>query len=103
MPVVTLIVQRLPATLLLMACAFLFSVILGVLLGVIAARARYNNRRRWIDSAVMAGSLLFYATPLFWLAPMAILLFSVSLGWLPGLGMDILPSGFTGWDSVQDN
>src|SRR3546814_17961331 len=55
MPVLTLIVQRLPATLLLLACAFLFSVILGVLLGVITARARYNNRRRWIDSAAMAG------------------------------------------------
>src|SRR3546814_412782 len=101
-PVLTLIVQRLPATLLLMACAFLFSVILGVLLGVIAARARYNNRRRWIDSAVMAGSLLFYATPLFWLALMAILLFSVILGWLPGFGMESIASGFTGWERVQD-
>jgi peptide/nickel transport system permease protein len=102
MPVLTLIAQRLPATFLLMACAFVFSIVLGVLLGVIAARARYNNRRRWVDSAVMAGSLLLYATPLFWLALMAILLFSVVLGWLPGFGMEDIAAGFTGWARVRD-
>jgi peptide/nickel transport system permease protein len=102
MPVLELIMQRLPATLLLMSCGFLFSVILGVFLGVIAAKARYNNRRRWIDSAVMAGSLLFYATPLFWLALMAILLFSVILGWLPGFGMASIAADYTGWAYVKD-
>lgn len=102
MPVLTLIEQRLPATLLLMSCAFVFSIALGVLLGVVAARARYNNRRRWVDSVVMAGSLLFYATPLFWLALMAILLFSVALGWLPGFGMETVGAGLTGWAHVRD-
>src|SRR5699024_1246897 len=81
LPVLTLILRRLPATLLLMFCGFLFSLLLGVLFGVIAAYARFNRRRRWIDSIVMVGSLLLYATPLFWLALMAILLFSVTLGW----------------------
>lgn len=101
-PVLTLIMQRIPATLLLMFCAFVFSIVLGVLLGVVAARARYDNRRRWIDSVVTAGSLLLYATPLFWLALMAILLFSVILGWLPGFGMESIGAGYTGWDRVAD-
>ncbi|MFA7580002.1 ABC transporter permease [Castellaniella sp.] len=102
MPVLTLIVQRIPATLLLMFCAFLFSLVLGVLLGVVAANARYSRRRRWLDNIVMAVSLLLYATPLFWLALMAILLFSVVLGWLPGFGMETVGAGFTGWAYIQD-
>ena len=74
-PVLDLIVERLPATFLLMSCAFVFSIVLGVLLGVVAAKARYRNKRRWIDSSVMTGALLLYATPLFWLSLMGILLF----------------------------
>ena len=55
-PVLDLIVERLPATFLLMSCAFVFSIVLGVLLGVVAAKARYRNKRRWIDSSVMTGA-----------------------------------------------
>src|SRR5699024_3430149 len=102
LPVLTLILRRLPATLLLMFCGFLFSLLLGVLFGVIAAYARFNRRRRWIDSIVMVGSLLLYATPLFWLALMAILLFSVTLGWLPGFGMENIAAGLTGWERAKD-
>jgi len=50
----------------------------------------------------MAGSLLLYATPLFWLALMAILLFSVILGWLPAFGMETIASSHTGFERVQD-
>ncbi|MFX7879053.1 ABC transporter permease subunit, partial [Acinetobacter baumannii] len=75
---------------------------LGVLLGVIAARTRYENRRRWIDSAVMSGALLLYATPLFWLSLMAIILFSVVLGWLPAFGMETIGAGYTGMARVKD-
>ena len=78
-PVIDLIAERLPATFLLMSCAFVFSIVLGVLLGVVAARARYDNRGRWLDSVVTSGALLLYATPLFWLSLMGILLFSGSL------------------------
>ncbi|OZI32873.1 ABC transporter permease [Bordetella genomosp. 1] len=104
-PVLDLILERLPATLLLMSCAFLFSILLGVLLGVVAAKARYANKRRWIDSSVMTGALLLYATPLFWLSLMGILLFSVMLGWLPAFGMETVGSNLTGlaraWDIAQ--
>ena len=102
LPVLDLILDRLPATFLLMSGAFLFSIVMGVLLGVIAARTRYENRRRWIDSAVMSGALLLYATPLFWLSLMAIILFSVVLGWLPAFGMESVGAGYTGLARVQD-
>ncbi|MGE8666739.1 MAG: ABC transporter permease [Achromobacter mucicolens] len=101
-PVLDLIVERLPATFLLMSCAFLFSIVLGVLLGVVAAKARYRNKRRWIDSSVMTGALLLYATPLFWLSLMGILLFSVVLGWLPAFGMETVGANLTGWARAGD-
>lgn len=101
-PVLDLIVERLPATFLLMSCAFLFSIVLGVFLGVVAAKARYRNKRRWIDSSVMTGALLLYATPLFWLSLMGILLFSVVLGWLPAFGMETVGSGLAGWARASD-
>lgn len=101
-PVLDLILERLPATFLLMSCAFVFSVLLGVLLGVIAAKARYGNRHRWVDTAVTSGALVLYATPLFWLSLMGILLFSVVLGWLPAFGMESVGSNLTGWARAQD-
>ena len=101
-PVLDLIVERLPATFLLMSCAFVFSIVLGVFLGVVAAKARYRNKRRWIDSSVMTGALVLYATPLFWLSLMGILLFSVVLGWLPAFGMETVGAGLTGWARAAD-
>lgn len=98
MPVFDLIMERLPATLLLTGTAFVLSLVLGVLVGVIAA----SNHRKWIDSAISVAALVFYATPLFWLALMAVLLFSVFLGWLPAFGMETVGAEYTGWDRVAD-
>ncbi len=101
-PVLTLILERLPATLLLMSAAFLFSIIAGVTLGVMAARARFTAGKRWIDSVVTSTALILYATPLFWLSLMGILLFSVVLGWLPAFGMESVGSRLTGIDRAMD-
>ena len=86
----------------LMALAFVFSLIVGGMLGVIAARSRYTNQKTWLDSAIMSISLLFYATPLFWLSLLMVILFSVTLGWLPAFGMESVGAGHTGWARVQD-
>jgi peptide/nickel transport system permease protein len=101
-PVLHLILERLPATLLLMGCAFAFALTLGVLLGVIAARSRYQARRAWLDSVVMSGALVVYATPQFWLALLAIIFFSLTLGWLPPFGMETVGAGYTGWVQAGD-
>ncbi|WPB55649.1 ABC transporter permease [Xylophilus sp. GOD-11R] len=102
LPVFDLILDRLPATLLLMACAFVFAILLGVLVGVIASRSRYQGRIPGLDSVLMTVSLLIYATPQFWLALLAIIFFSLQLGWLPPFGMETVGSGLTGMAHVKD-
>ncbi|MEM7693339.1 MAG: ABC transporter permease [Pseudomonadota bacterium] len=97
-PVLDLIMDRLPATLLLTLSAFVISLTLGILLGVIAA-ARQGT---WADTGITTLSLLFYATPLYWVALMAVLLFSVQLGWLPGFGFETIGANYTGLSKVLD-
>jgi peptide/nickel transport system permease protein len=98
MPVLDLILDRLPATLLLTLTAFAISMALGMLLGVLAARRQGSIG----DSVITVISLLFYATPLFWLALMAVLLFSVQLGWLPAFGYSTVGANYTGLDHALD-
>lgn len=102
LPVLDLILDRLPATLLLMGCGFLFAISLGVLLGILAATCRYQPRWRWLDSVIMAAALVLYATPLFWLSLLAIILFSVTLGWFPAFGMASVGMDLSGLDQVVD-
>ncbi|NWA01035.1 ABC transporter permease [Pseudomonas gingeri] len=90
----SLIAERLPATLALMGSAFLLSSLLGIALGVLAARSR--ERRRWLDQLISQGALLLFAIPSFWLAMLLILLFSVSLDWLPAFGMETVAADFHG-------
>lgn len=97
-PVSKLILDRLPATLLLTMSAFAISLIFGILLGSIAARFAGT----WADSVIMAAALLFYATPLFWLALMAILLFSVTLDCLPSFGYETVGANYTGLAHALD-
>ncbi|HXG29269.1 MAG TPA: ABC transporter permease [Nevskiales bacterium] len=97
-PVIDLIVERLPATLLLTSSAFALSLLFGVTLGVWASR----HAGRWQDSAISTLALLFYATPLFWVALLAVLVFSVWLPWLPGFGYETVGAGFTGWARALD-
>lgn len=96
--VAELIIDRLPATLLLTVSAFLFAILAGVWLGVIAAM----NAGRLPDLVISIVSLLFYATPLFWMGLMSILLFSVHLGWFPAVGMQTIGAGYTGVAHILD-
>lgn len=98
MPVAELIWDRLPATLLLTATAFVISILLGVVAGVLAAQAQGT----WWDTIISTVALIFYATPLFWVALMASLLFSVVLGWLPGFGYETIGANYTGLARVLD-
>ena len=96
--VASMIGDRLPATLLVTVTAFLFALGAGILLGVLAA----TRVGTWTDSAVTVLALGFYATPLFWVGLMLVLLFSVNLGWLPAFGMETLGAGYQGVDRVLD-
>ena len=98
MPVATLIFQRLPATLLLTGTAFLFAIAAGVTLGAMAAR-RVGS---FADTAITVLALGFYATPIFWVGLMLVLVFSVWLQWLPSFGMSTVGAGFTGFAAWRD-
>ena len=97
-PVLKLIVERLPATLLLTGSAFALSLLFGVTLGALSAR----RAGTWVDSGITVVALVFYATPLYWLALMAVLIFTVQLDWLPGFGFSTVGAGLRGWALAAD-
>ena len=97
-PVATVIVERLPATLLLMISALSFAFFFGLVLGVLAAR-RVN---RWPDTLISTVGLIFYATPSFWFGLMAIVVFSVYLQWLPAGGFEDITMGYKGLARTLD-
>lgn len=98
LPVSTLIFGRLGPTLLLMGATLLTSVLCGVLLGLLAATA-VNT---WRDRVISVAAVIAYATPLFWIGLMLILLFSIKLEWLPTTGMEDVVAFNEGWDRVLD-
>lgn len=77
--VLSLLLERLPATLELTLSAMVLATIVGVLLGIIAAK----YRGRAPDSTSQVTTLLGFSVPEFWLGQMLIVLFAVTLGWLP--------------------
>ena len=74
-----LVLERLPATLLLAACAVLLTLLAAVPLGVLSA----VHRGRFLDHAGTLVTVVGQAVPGFWLGLMLIYVFSVRLGWLP--------------------
>jgi len=81
-PALKLILQRMPATLELAFAALFLAIILGVPLGMYAG-LRPDSR---ISQSIMAGSILGFSLPTFWVGIMMIMLFAVMLGWLPATG-----------------
>lgn len=95
-----LIAERLPATLLLLLSALLLSSVAGIALGVLAAWSQ--QRCAWLARLINALVLLLFATPVFWLALLLVIVFSVMLDWLPAFGMETVGSGFSGWQYLLD-
>jgi peptide/nickel transport system permease protein len=81
-PALQLILQRMPATLELAFSAMVIAVALGIPLGMYAG----YRPRSWASRTIMAGSILGFSLPTFWVGLMLILLFAVELGWLPSTG-----------------
>ena len=81
-PALTLMAERFPATLELALAALLIATAIGLPLGVYAGL--YQNA--WITRIIMSSSVLGISIPTFWLGLMMIIIFSVSLGWLPVSG-----------------
>ena len=88
-PVATVILERLPPTILLMTASLSFAFFFGIVFGVIAARG-VNS---WPDTLISTLGLIFYATPSFWFGLMAIVVFSIYLQWLPAGGFEDIGDG----------
>jgi peptide/nickel transport system permease protein len=97
-PVLGLLLQRLWPTLLLMVCTLILSLGFGILMGLLAALWV----RTWKDNAISVAAILVYATPLFWVGLMLILVFSIWLDWFPTSGMENVVAFHEGWDRVVD-
>ncbi len=96
--VLELYLSRLPASLLLATVAMVFSLVIGIPTGIVAA-VRVNG---WWDSAGKIFALLGLALPSFWVGLLMILFFSVYLGWLPSSGSGtvwhvLMPAFALGW------
>ena len=98
MPVLDMIMTRLPSTLLLMVTALSLALLIGIVVGsVMAAWAG-----RWPDRVLSVVVLLFYSMPGFWVGLMAVVLFSVKLGWLPSDSSMTIGANYTGWAMIAD-
>ncbi|HEV3008918.1 MAG TPA: ABC transporter permease [Burkholderiales bacterium] len=92
-PALKLILQRMPATLELAFAAFLLAIVLGIPLGMYAGLKPESPASR----AIMAGSILGFSLPTFWVGLMLIMVFAVMLGWLPSTGR----GDFMTWDGLR--
>jgi peptide/nickel transport system permease protein len=92
-PALKLILQRMPATLELAFAAFLLAIVFGIPLGMYAGLHPESPASR----AIMAGSILGFSLPTFWVGLMLIMVFAVMLGWLPSTGR----GDFMTWDGFR--
>jgi len=97
-PVFDVILERLPATLLLMGTALALSSLGGIVLGTLAARRPFGR----LDLTVGAASLVAYAAPSFWLAQVAVLGLSFYAGVFPIQGMTDARTVTTGFARALD-
>ncbi len=81
-PSLKLILQRMPATLELASAALIMSIVVGIPLGIYAGLKPDTKTAK----TIMAGSILGFSLPTFWVGLMMIMLFAVMLGWLPSTG-----------------
>jgi peptide/nickel transport system permease protein len=81
-PAMEVILERMPATMELAFLAMVIAVALGVPLGLYAGLKPDS----WLSKTIMAGSILGFSLPTFWVGLLLILVFAVQLGWLPSTG-----------------
>lgn len=95
-PVTDVILERVPATLILTSVSLVIWVVLAVLLGVVAAVKRYSL----FDQVVTFLAYIFYSLPTFWLGLMFIFFFAVTLRWVPAQGI-VSPRDWPPFNSPQ--
>ena len=99
-----LILERMPATMELAISAMVIAVVLGIPLGLLAGLKPNGVAGR----SIMAGSILGFSLPTFWVGLMLIMVFAVELHWLPSNGrgpttllFGLIPVSFMSWDGLR--
>lgn len=102
-PSVSVILQRLPATLELAFCALILALLIGIPLGLLSGLKSGSAT----DETIMTCSILGFSLPNFWQGMMLIMIFSVYLGWLPSTGRGQtgtilgIETSLATWDGIQ--
>jgi peptide/nickel transport system permease protein len=97
LPVLPLVLERMPASLLLAGSALAFAVAVAIPLGIVSAVRRYSL----VDTLAGAVSVFGLSIPVFWFGIIAIIVFGVHLKWLPSGGMYTLGVGFSLADRLR--
>jgi len=97
-PVMEVILDKVPQTLLLIVTALIIAVVLGTILGAIAGWKTGTK----FDSIIVTVSLAFYSIPTFILGIILMMIFAFALGLFPIGGMVTMGAGYTGWAYVGD-
>ncbi|MCB0298400.1 MAG: ABC transporter permease, partial [Calditrichaeota bacterium] len=98
-PVAALLKEALPPTLQLTIAALFINLLVGCSIGILSGM----YYQRWYSKLIDIASLALYAMPVFWLALVAVLIFSLNLHWLPTSGMSsffVEDRGF--WQDLGD-
>ncbi|MBM4434585.1 MAG: ABC transporter permease [Chloroflexi bacterium] len=97
LPVLDLILERLPNTVYLMATVFVVVLLLSIPIGVLAALKQYS----WFDHVITGATFAFLSTPTFWLGLLLIVVFGLQLRLFPLGGMQTLGSEFDPVDRMR--
>lgn len=97
-PIVDMIWERLPWTLLLTGASLAVSAVIGIVLGAASAW----RRGRPADVGMLSGMIALESLPSFWLGMLLVAIFSVQLGWLPSFGAVTPARELEGFDAFID-
>ncbi len=90
-PVGGIILERVPATIQLMGCAYLIAIMLGITTGIVSAIRRYSL----FDYCATTGAMVGLSVPTFWFGLVVIIVFAAVLHWIPSGGIATLGAPFS--------
>lgn len=95
-PAIDIIMQRVPQTLWVLGLAFILGTLIAIPVGVVSAYKQYS----WFDNVGTFVTMVGYSAPTFFTGLLAIIIFSVWLGWFPSFYNTTHVVDWTSWDSI---